>query len=160
MMTRRKHTRQAVLMLSALAMASCWARAPRRMKLRPRQPVPLRNRHRSLLKPPRPGVRFGEPGLDCEHRGATNRNVACGRFRQWLDCGLAGSQCGAEVGGLRLERVLIEVGDNVRRAVIAVLRQDSIRSDVALSKAALARPETMLARSAGQCRPCPLAATD
>lgn len=55
---------------------------------------------------------------------------------------------GAEVGGLRLERVKVEVGDKVHKGdVLAYLRQDSINSDVTLSKAALAEAEAMLAEA-------------
>lgn len=55
---------------------------------------------------------------------------------------------GAEVGGLRLERVKVEVGDKVHKGdVLAYLRQDSIKSDVTLSKAALAEAEAMLAEA-------------
>lgn len=55
---------------------------------------------------------------------------------------------GAEVGGLRLERVKVEVGDKVHKGdVLAYLRQDSIHSDVTLSKAALAEAEAMLAEA-------------
>lgn len=55
---------------------------------------------------------------------------------------------GAEVGGLRLEHVKVEVGDKVHKGdVLAYLRQDSINSDVTLSKAALAEAEAMLAEA-------------
>lgn len=55
---------------------------------------------------------------------------------------------GAEVGGLRLERVKVEVGDKVHKGdVLAYLRQDSIKSDVTLAKAALAEAEAMLAEA-------------
>ncbi len=55
---------------------------------------------------------------------------------------------GAEVGGLRLEKVKVQVGDKVHKGdVLAVLRQDSLKSDVALSKASLAEAQAMLAEA-------------
>lgn len=55
---------------------------------------------------------------------------------------------GAEVGGLRLENIKVQVGDKVRKGdVLAVLRQDSLKSDVALSKASLAEAQAMLAEA-------------
>ncbi|MGE5451809.1 MAG: efflux RND transporter periplasmic adaptor subunit [Acidobacteriota bacterium] len=55
---------------------------------------------------------------------------------------------GAEVGGLRLEKIKVQVGDAVRKGeVLAVLRQDSLKSDVALSKASLAEAQAMLAEA-------------
>ena len=55
---------------------------------------------------------------------------------------------GAEVGGLRLEKVKVEVGDKVHKGdVMAILRQDSLQSDVALSKANLAEAQAMLAEA-------------
>lgn len=55
---------------------------------------------------------------------------------------------GAEVGGLRLEKVKVQIGDKVHKGdVLAVLRQDSLKSDVALSKASLAEAQAMLAEA-------------
>ena len=55
---------------------------------------------------------------------------------------------GAEVGGLRLEKIKVQVGDKVSKGdVLAVLRQDSLKSDVALSKASVAEAQAMLAEA-------------
>lgn len=54
----------------------------------------------------------------------------------------------AEVGGLRIEKVFVEVGDVVKKgAVLALLRQDSVRSELALAKAALSEAQAMLAEA-------------
>lgn len=55
---------------------------------------------------------------------------------------------GAEVGGLRIEKVFVEVGDVVKKGqVLSLLRQDSVRSELALAKAALSEAEAMLAEA-------------
>ncbi|MDE1998095.1 MAG: biotin/lipoyl-binding protein, partial [Burkholderiales bacterium] len=69
--------------------------------------------------------------------------TANGSIAAWQEASI-----GAEVGGLRLERVKVEVGDTVHKGdVMALLRQDSLKSDVALTKATLAEAQAMLAEA-------------
>lgn len=52
---------------------------------------------------------------------------------------------GAEVGGLRLDTVAVNVGDSVRRGqVLATLRQDTLGADVAATRASLLEAEALL----------------
>lgn len=149
MMTREKHTRQAVLMLSALAMASLLGACAKKDEA---QAAPASSAAESASV----AAQAAAPKASGSVNPALTVSTVVPQTATWpvavsANGSIAAWQeasVGAEVGGLRLERVLIEVGDNVRKGqVIAVLRQDSIRSDVALSKAALAEAEAMLAEA-------------
>lgn len=55
---------------------------------------------------------------------------------------------GAETAGLRLQQVLVNVGDTVRRGqVLAVFREDSVQAEVAATRAAVAEAQAALAEA-------------
>lgn len=71
-------------------------------------------------------------------RIATNGNLAA-----WQE-----AVVGAEVGGLRLTEVRVDVGDRVRRgALLAAFSADTVQADLALQRAALAEAEAALAEA-------------
>jgi RND family efflux transporter MFP subunit len=72
------------------------------------------------------------------------RLAANGNIVAWQEASI-----GAEAGGLRLTQVLVNVGDRVKKGqVLATLAGDTLRAEVAQSKAALAEAEAAAADAA------------
>lgn len=69
--------------------------------------------------------------------------AANGDIAPWQDVSVA-----AEIGGLRLEHVHVDVGDVVQKGqLLAVLAADTIRADTAQARAALAEAQALLAEA-------------
>ena len=71
--------------------------------------------------------------------------AANGNIVAWQEASI-----GAEAGGLRLTQVLVNVGDTVRKGqLLATLAGDTLRAEVAQSRASLAEAEAAAAEAAG-----------
>ncbi len=146
MMTREKHSRRAVQMLSVLVLAGLLGACGKKGEATA-SPGDATAASAAKAASPQASAKVN-PALTVStvlpQTAAWPVAVAAnGSIAAWQEASV-----GAEVGGLRLERVLVEVGDSVRKGqVMAVLRQDSVRSEVALSKAALTEAEAMLAEA-------------
>ncbi len=74
--------------------------------------------------------------------------TASGAVQAWQEASI-----GAEVGGLKLAEVLVNVGDVVKQGqLLARLSDETVRADVAAQRAALAEAEASAAQAAGEAR--------